>query len=68
MQEESPNEPEKENNLMVRRALWSESNKEDRVRKSLFKTICRVSDKVWKVIIDSGSSKNLASEEMVAKL
>ena len=68
MQEESPNEPEKENNLMVRRALWNEGKKEDPVRKSLFKTRCRVFDKVWKVIIDSGSLENLASEEMVTKL
>jgi hypothetical protein len=37
-------------------------------RNSLFKTNCKMKDKVCKVIIDSGSNDNLVSIEMVEKL
>jgi hypothetical protein len=37
-------------------------------RNSLFRTACEMKDRVCKVIIDSGSTKNLVSTEMVEKL
>jgi hypothetical protein len=37
-------------------------------RNSLFRTTCKTKDKVCKVIIDSGSTDNLVSTEMVEKL
>jgi hypothetical protein len=36
-------------------------------RNSLFRTICKTRDRVYKVIIDSGSTDNLVSTEMVEK-
>ena len=37
-------------------------------RNSLFRASCKTKDKVCKVIIDSGSTKNLVSTKMVEKL
>jgi hypothetical protein len=37
-------------------------------RNSLFRTSCKTKDRVCKVIIDSGSTDNLVSTEMVEKL
>jgi hypothetical protein len=37
-------------------------------RNNLFRTTCKTKDRVWKVIIDSGSTNNLVSTEMVEKL
>ena len=37
-------------------------------RNSLFRTACKTKDKVCKLIIDSGSTNNLVSTEMVEKL
>jgi hypothetical protein len=37
-------------------------------RNSLFRIYCKTKDKVFKVIIDSGSIYNLVSTEMVEKL
>ena len=37
-------------------------------RKSLFKTTCKVQGKCCKMVIDSGSTDNLVSTEMVEKL
>jgi hypothetical protein len=37
-------------------------------RNSLFRTSCKTKDRVFKVIIDSGSTDNLVSTEMVEKL
>jgi hypothetical protein len=34
-------------------------------RNNLFMTSCKMKDKVYKVIIDSGSTENLVSTEMV---
>ena len=54
--------------LMVRRALCTEeSDQEPMMRKRLFKTIYKVVGNCCKVIIDSGSLDNLASEELVTK-
>ena len=37
-------------------------------RKSLFRTVCKSKEKCCKVVIDSGSTDNLVSTEMVEKL
>jgi hypothetical protein len=37
-------------------------------RNSLFRTACNTKDRVCKVIVDSGSTNNLVSTEMVEKL
>ena len=56
-------------NLMVRRTLCNKGSDEEHVlKRSLFKTKCKMNGKCCKVIIDSGSSTNLASEELVTKL
>ena len=34
----------------------------------MFKTLCKVNNKVYRVIVDFGSSDNVASREMVDKL
>ena len=65
----SPSGPEARENLMVRRTLCNKGSDEEPVlRRSLFKTRCKMAEKCYKVIIDSGSSTNLASEELVTKL
>ena len=51
---------------MVRRTLCSKGSDEELVlRRSLFKIRCKMAGKCCKVIIDSGSSTNLASKELV---
>ena len=56
-------------NLMLRRVLLKEQLKEGAKRwRSLFKTTCKVLGNVCKVIIDSGSTDNVISEEAVQKL
>jgi hypothetical protein len=42
--------------------------KEPKQRKTLFRTVCKTKGKYCKVIIDSGSTDNLVSTEMVEKL
>jgi hypothetical protein len=56
--------------LMLRKVLLKpEAEVENPVqRNDLFMTICKTKDKVCKVIIDSGSTDNLVSTEMVDKL
>ena len=67
--ESSPSGPETGKKLMVRRTLCNKrSDEEPILRRSLFKTRCKIARKCCKVIIDSGSSTNLASEELVTKL
>ena len=67
--ESSPSGPEVGENMMVRRTLCNKGSDEEPIlRRSLFKTRCKMARKCWKVIIDSGSSTNLASEELVTKL
>lgn len=48
--------------------MFRRKNTESTQRKSLFWTMCKSGGKCCKVIIDSGSTKNLVSEEMVVKL
>jgi hypothetical protein len=56
--------------LMLKKVLLKPEEKiENPVqRNSLFRTACKTKDKVFKVIIDSGRTKNLVSTEMVDKL
>lgn len=56
-------------NLMMRITLLKvPQHKEPPQRKTLFKTICKAHGKICKVIVDSSSTKNLVSVEMVEKL
>ena len=67
--ESSPSGPEARENLMVSRILCNKgSNEEPILRRNIFKTRCKIARKCCKVIIDSGISTNLASEELVTKL
>ena len=67
--ESSPSGPKARENIMVRRTLCNEeSDKEPILGRSLFKTRCKMARKCCKVIIDSGSSINLALEDLVTKL
>jgi hypothetical protein len=56
--------------LMLRKAfLMPEREVESSVQRSrLFRTTCKTKDRVCKVIVDSGSTDNLVSTEMVEKL
>ena len=63
--ESSPSGPEARENLMVRRTLCNGSDEEPILRRSLFKTRCKMARKCCKAIIDDGSSKNLESIELV---
>ena len=53
--------------LINRRVLLSGENEPEQ-RRSLFRTRCKCEGKCCDVIIDSGSTDNLVSEEMVTKL
>ena len=68
--ESSPSGPETGENLMVRRTLCNKGSDEEEpiLRRILFRTRCKMVGKCCKEIIDSGSSTNLASEELVTKL
>lgn len=55
--------------LMFQRTLLKVPTiKEPPQRKTLFITTCKVSGKVCRVIVDLGSTDNLASTKMVSKL
>jgi hypothetical protein len=58
------------NKLIMRKVILKpEKEVEEPVqRTSLFRTACKMKDKVCKVIIDSGSIGNLVSTKMVEKL
>lgn len=61
--------PEVGDSLIVRRALLKPyKEKEMTQRRSLFKTKCKLNDKVYKVVMDSGSTDNMVSFEMVDKI
>jgi hypothetical protein len=57
-------------NLMMRKILIKpKKDVEELVQQtSLFRTSCKTKDRVCKMIIDSGSTENLVSTEMVEKL
>ena len=60
---------EKGVNLKFRRILIKETTKEeDKQRRALFRITSKIFRKVCKVIIDSGSTDNVISEEAVQKL
>ena len=56
--------------LMMHKALLKLANEtvEPVQMKSLFKKICKEKGKCYKLVIDSGSTENLVSQEMVEKL
>ena len=65
----SPSAPRARVNLMVRRTLCNKGSDEEPIlRRSLLKTRSKMNGNCCKVIIDSGSSTNLASEDLVTKL
>ena len=67
--EGSPCGPEIRENLMVMRALCNKTIGEEVIlRRSLFKTRCKMAGKCCKVIVDRGSLANLELEELVTKL
>jgi len=67
--EGSPSGTEAGENLMVRITLCkNESDEEPILRRSIFKTRCKMARKCCKVIIDNGSSTNLELEDLVTKL
>ena len=62
-------DPETGECLMMQRTLLKVPQPADPPqRRSLFRTNCKVKGKVCKVIVDSGSTDNIASREMVNKL
>ncbi|XP_059067896.1 uncharacterized protein LOC131858615 [Cryptomeria japonica] len=63
-----PAAPESGECLMFNRSLIMPVTQERPQRNNLFRTTCKVKGKVCKVIVDSGSSENLVSNEMVNKL
>jgi hypothetical protein len=62
--------PEVGESLLMKRVLIKSEKeaKEPTQRKSLFRTVCKSRGKCCKVVIDSGSTNNLVSIEMVEKL
>jgi hypothetical protein len=56
--------------LMMRKVLLKPKKEIENLvqRNSLFRTSCKTKDRVCKVIVDSGSTNNLVSMEMVEKL
>ncbi|KAL8120842.1 hypothetical protein AgCh_017860 [Apium graveolens] len=56
--------------LVVRKSLLTPKGEaeDDWQRKSIFYTTCTITDKVYKMIIDSGSYKNVVFKEAVKKL
>ena len=54
--------------MLKRTLLKVPTDKEPAQRRSLFRTTCKVSGKVCKVIVYSGSIDNFSSKEMVDKL
>ena len=65
--ESSRSGPEASENMMVRRTLCNKGSDEEPILRSLFKTRCKMAEKCYKLIIDSGSSTTLASKELVTK-
>ncbi|XP_059071728.1 uncharacterized protein LOC131869516 [Cryptomeria japonica] len=58
--------PEQGESLMFKRVLVEHSNEDtgSTERRSLFRTVCKSGNKCCKVIVDTGSTRNLVSEEM----
>lgn len=61
--------PEVGETLMIQRQLLKASKeKEPLQRRNIFETTCKSKGKVCKLVIDSGSTNNIVSREMVDKL
>ena len=56
--------------LVTRRACFTpcKSKGEDWLRNNIFQTTCTMRDKVYRLVINSGSCENVVSEEAVQKL
>jgi hypothetical protein len=56
--------------LVIRKSLLTPKGDsgDDWLRTNIFHTTCTAADKVCKMIIDSGSCKNVVSEEAIQKL
>ena len=61
-------QPEQGESLLARRVLVGERTLDSCQRTSLFKTHCKSSAKVCKVIVDGGSTNKLVVEDMVYKI
>lgn len=62
-------ESKKAENLMFRRVLIKQPTpNEPRHRRALFRIKCKIQGKVCKVVVDSRSTNNVISEEVVTKL
>lgn len=63
-------DPEDGESIMLRRVLLNTENEKSKPiqRRNLFRTRCKVNGKCCKVIVDSGSTDNIVSKEMVSKL
>ena len=62
---------EKKNKSLFLKRVFLKAEKEENEptqRNSLFRTVCKCKEKCCKVVIDSGSTDNLVSTEMVEKL
>ena len=73
IEEQAPeveNVPETREVLMMHKVLLKPAKEtvEPVQRKSLFKTMCKEKGKCCKLVIDSGNTDNLVSQEMVDKL
>eukprot|EP00253_Pinus_taeda_P029483 PITA_29483 len=68
--QEAENAPETGEALVLHKVLLKpvDDSVEQTQRKALFRTICKSQGKCCKMIIDSGSTNNLVSTEMVEKL
>lgn len=67
---EEENVPEKVESLVVNKILLKPAKEivEPAQRKTLFRTMCKIQGKCCQMIIDSGSTNNLVSTEVVGKL
>lgn len=64
------NLPETGEDLMMNKVLLKlkKESAESAQRKALFRTMCKVKGKCYKMVIDSGSTDNLVSIKMVERL
>lgn len=67
-QPEAKEEPPEDGESLLLRRVLLEGAKEPVQRRTLFRTVCKSKGKCCKLVIDSGSTDNLVSIEMVDKL
>jgi len=68
VEQEEDFEPVKGDLLVVQRVLNAQVDVSDEQRENIFHTRCQIQDKVCGMIIDNGSSTNVASTTLVEKL